>query len=271
MKSGPIDRRGGGGRTTIRQNNPKSPRRKSGDSNLNYGLPPPKDDTMARIARVVVPGLPHHVTQRGNRRQETFFVDDDYAAYRRLVASACKRCGTQVWAYCLMPNHVHLILVPETEDGLRCALGDAHRRYTRMINLRQGWCGHLWQERFHSFVMDEPRLVAAARYVERNPVRAGLCGTPEEWPWSSARAHLSGQDDELVRVAPMLELMPDWPRYLAEPDSEQAGDLLGRHMRTGRPLGSSEFVAGLEARLGRPLQPQKPGPKPRKRTRSANG
>jgi putative transposase len=125
---------------------------------------------MARLPRVVAPGLPHHVTQRGNRRQQTFFSDEDYVEYRRLLAESCRSCGTDVLAYCLMPNYVHLILVPADEFGLRDALGEAHRRYTRMVNFREGWKGHLWQECFHSFVMDERHLLAAARYVERNPV-----------------------------------------------------------------------------------------------------
>jgi REP element-mobilizing transposase RayT len=110
---------------------------------------------MARVARVVAPGLPHHVTQRCNRRQQVFFTDEDFAEYQHLMASSCEGCGTQVWADCLMLNHVHLIMVPGEEDGLRCAVAEAHRRYTRMINFRQGWRGHLWQERFHSVVMDE--------------------------------------------------------------------------------------------------------------------
>jgi len=114
---------------------------------------------MARLPRVVVPGLPHHVTQRGNRRLRTFFKDEDYAEYRGLLADACRGCGTQVLAYCLMPNHVHLFLVPADEFGLRDALGEAHRRYTRMINVREGWKGHLRQERFHSFVTDEGALI----------------------------------------------------------------------------------------------------------------
>ena len=217
---------------------------------------------MARIPRVVVPGLPHHVTQRGNRRQQTFFSDEDYAEYRRLMAAFCARCRTETWAYCLMPNHVHLIMVPSTPDGLRCTLGETHRRYTRMINERQGWSGHLWQERFHSFVMDEPHLLAAARYIERNPVRAGLCESVEQWPWSSAYAHLRGEDDELVRARPLLELVPDWAAYLTDDDADLVADQFHRHTRTGRPLGSEDFITRVEARVGRVLRPQKPGPKP---------
>jgi putative transposase len=140
---------------------------------------------MSRLPRVVAPGLPHHVTQRANRRQQTFFMDQDYAEYCDLLADFCRRCGTRVLAYRLMPNHVHLIMVPADEFGLRDALGEAHRRYTRMINFRDGWRGHLWQERFHSFVMDEQHLLAAVRYVERNPVRARLCA---RWKIGRGRA-----------------------------------------------------------------------------------
>jgi putative transposase len=220
---------------------------------------------MARLPRVVVPGLPHHVTQRGNRRQQTFFGDDDYAEYRRLLSLSCRACETRVLAYCFMPNHVHLILVPATEFGLREALGEAHRRYTRMINVRQGWRGHLWQERFHSFVMDERHLIAAARYVELNPVRARLCQRPEDWAWSSACAHLAGTDDAFVQVGPLLDLISDWRRFLGEPEDKDTVEALYAHARTGRPLGGEDFVEALEQRLGRALKRQKPGPKPRQR------
>src|SRR5512137_3121050 len=118
---------------------------------------------MARIARVVAPGFAHHVTQRGNRRQQAFFRDDDYRAYRALMAQWCQSCGVAVWAYCLMPNHSHLIVVPRSEDGLRRAIGEAHRRYTRLVNFRKKWKGHLWQGRFASFLMDEKYLLAATR------------------------------------------------------------------------------------------------------------
>jgi putative transposase len=145
---------------------------------------------MARVARVVAPGLPHHVTQRGNRRQQVFFTDEDFAEYQHLMASSCEGCGTQVWAYCSMPNPVHLIMVPGEEDGLRCAVAEAHRRYTRMINFRHGWRRHLWQERFHSFVIDEQYLLAAVRYVERNPLRARLCNYAEIEAMTAQRCEL---------------------------------------------------------------------------------
>jgi putative transposase len=216
---------------------------------------------MARLARVVAPGIPHHVTQRGNRRQQVFFNDDDYAAYRALLAEGCRAAGVAVWAYCLMPNHVHLILTPSDADGLRAALGEAHRRYTRHVNLREGWRGYLWQGRFASCPMDEAHLLACARYVEFNPVRARLARRPRDWRWSSARAHLAGKDDGLVRVRPLLALAPDWPDFLAEGLDEADHEAIRAGERTGRPLGSARFVARLEKRLDRPLARRKPGPK----------
>ncbi len=214
---------------------------------------------MARIARLVVPHCAHHVTQRGNRRQTVFFSDDDYRAYLQLLATWCSKAGTAVWAYCLMPNHIHLILVPDNVDGLRAALGETHRRYTRAVNFREGWRGHLWQERFHSFAMDEGHLAACARYVELNPVRAGLVGQAADWPWSSAGAHLRGADDGVVAVAPLLTRYPDWAAFLREDLSGDQLDTLRLHGRTGRPLGADHWLDGLEAAAGRPLRPQKPG------------
>ena len=138
---------------------------------------------MARMPRLVVPGYPHHVTQRGNRRMKTFFNAGDYQAYLDLVAEIKDSVGVDVWAYCLMPNHVHWVLVPEHEDSLASLFRMVHRHYTRRINFREHWRGHLWQERFHSFVMDESYLLATVRYTEMNPVRAGLCAKPDEYPY----------------------------------------------------------------------------------------
>jgi len=217
------------------------------------------------MARLVVPGLPHHVTQRGNRRQQTFFNDGDYAAYLELMADWCREKGVQIWSYCLMPNHVHLIAVPSSEDALRWAIGSAHERYTRRINFREKWRGYLWQGRFASFVMDEPYLLAVARYVELNPVRAGLVPRAEDWLWSSARAHLSGRDDCLVKVAPLLTMVADWGAFLRSAVPEEELRDLRRHGRTGRPLGSQTFLARLEETVGRILKPQKRGPKPKQK------
>lgn len=218
---------------------------------------------MARLARAVAAGVPHHVTQRGNRRQPTFFSDDDYRSYLDLLAAACRRFGVQIWAYCLMPNHVHLIAVPGDESGLRLALGEAHRRYTRVVNQRQGWVGHLWQGRFSSCALDNAYVLAAARYVELNPVRARLTKRARDWRWSSARAHLARRDDGLAKVQPLLDEVGDWQAFLREEPAPAALESLRRHERTGRPLGSEAFVTGLEDALGRELRPRKPGRKPR--------
>ena len=215
---------------------------------------------MARLARVVVPGIPHHITQRGNRRQETFFSDDDYLEYLRLMSSWCSKCGVEVWAYCLMPNHVHLVAVPESEDGLRKAIGEAHRRYTRYVNFREGWKGHLWQGRFASFPMDELYLIATVLYILLNPVRANIVKRVEDYHWSSGAALLSGKDDPLANVTPLLDITRDWESMLSRPENVDH-EIIRSHERTGRPLGGDTFITMLEERIGRTLRKQKPGPK----------
>jgi len=189
---------------------------------------------MPRAARLVVPGIPHHVTQRGNRRQPTFFVDADYQRYLALLRHWCAKAGTQVWAWCLMPNHVHLVLLPTRPDGLGAVLGAVHRRYTWEVNQREGWRGFLWQGRFASFPLDEAHLHACLRYVELNPVRARLVDRPEAWRWSSARGHLGLADDPLTDTAPARARIDDWRSFLdagldpADHSSLQAAERSGR-------------------------------------------
>ena len=219
---------------------------------------------MARLAHLVIPGVLYHVTQRGNRRQQTFFENGDYELYRSLLGEAARRAGARVWAYCLMPNHVHLIVVPSDPDGLRRTFADAHRRYTGYINARQRWTGHLWQGRYGAVAMDEGHLAAAARYVALNPVRARLVERAHHWPWSSVRAHRAGEDDELVEVAPLLERYGPIEAFLGTAEDEQATRALRTAETTGRPVGSSAWLAELEVRSGRSLAPRKRGPKPRR-------
>ncbi len=222
---------------------------------------------MARIARVVAAEVPHHVVQRGNRRQPVFFSTADYKAYIRLMAAWCGQERVDIWAYCLMPNHVHLIAVPGSERGLARAIGEAHRRYTMRVNQREDWRGYLWQGRFSSYPLDEQYLLAAVRYTELNPVRAGLADRPWQYPWSSAAAHVRGKDDLLVKVKPMLGRVENWREYLGTEQDSTDVELIRRHSRTGRPLGSHDFVESLETKAGRPLAPLKRGPKPHKRWR----
>jgi len=191
---------------------------------------------------------------------ETFFDDEDYEIYLRLMREWCDAAGVEVWAYCLMPNHVHLVAVPEREESLARGIGEAHRRYTRHINFKKGWKGYLWQGRFASFPMDEDYLLAACRYVELNPVRAKLVDRPEAFRWSSARAHLTGKDDELVKVRPMLDRVNNWGELLAGGD-QALYDQLRMHERTGRPLGGDSFMERMSSLAGRELGKKKPGPK----------
>ena len=217
---------------------------------------------MARIARLVVPGVPHHITQRGNRGDPVFFGDDDYRFYLDLLAENAAKAKAEIWAYCLTPNQVQVILTPSDEDGIRATFADLHRRYTKRVNARQGWTGHLWQGRFGSVAMDEEHLLAAVRYVALNPVLAGLAKRAQDWAWSSVRAHLAGKDDGVVVVGPVLERVSDFGAFLAEAVDEAA---LFAPLRlsetTGRPLGGAEWIKGLETASGRTLAPRKRGRK----------
>src|SRR6266852_145530 len=217
---------------------------------------------MARLARVVIPGHPHHVTQRGNGRARTFFDDADYALYRNLLAENCRAAEVEVWAWCLMPNHVHLILVQSDPDGLRRALSRVHRTYAGIIQARRERSGHFWQGRFGAVAMDEQHLAAALRYVSLNPVRARLVARAQDWRWSSTRAHLRGKDDGITALAPIRARFPRFADLLA---SEPEADLFGRLRAAesvGRPLGDDRFLARLERRTRRALKPGKRGPKP---------
>jgi len=229
---------------------------------------------MARLARVVIPHVAHHITQRGNRRLPIFFSDDDRSTYLALLAASLTVSDTRCLAWCLMDNHVHLILVPVTTDGLRAALGEAHRRYTRAINFREGWRGYLFQGRFASYPMDDAHLIAAVRYVENNPVAARMVDRAEDWRWSSARSHVAGRravGDRLTDVAALGRHVRNWRAMLRHGaelgDTDAAGEALAEaieaRLRTGRPLAAVEWVAKLEAALDRPLAPQRRGPKAR--------
>lgn len=221
---------------------------------------------MARLSRVVIPGIPHHVTQRGNGRQRTFFEDDDYALYLDLLAAAAaaERAQVAVWSYCLMPNHVHVVLGPSDQEGLWRTFGDLHQRYTGFINARRRRTGHLWQGRYGSVTMDEAHFMTALRYVALNPVRARLVARAEDWPWSSTRALLAGRDDHVVTVAPALERVGNFAAFLGEDFAKAlAYAALRKAESVGRPVGSAQWLADMEARPGRPLAPQKRGWKPK--------
>lgn len=214
---------------------------------------------MGRIARVVMPDYPHHVIQRGNRNQRVFFSDSDKLLYLRLVRRCVIKAGISLWAYCLMDNHVHLIAVPQDAECLARGIGELHRNYTNIINTRNGWKGYLWQGRFLSFPLDERYLYAAVRYVERNPVRAGIVRNAEDYLWSSARSHINGTPDDLLSDFHLNQGITDWRSFLRIQDENE--EIILKHSNTGRPLGDNDFIEKAENITGRDLGKIKPGPR----------
>jgi putative transposase len=220
---------------------------------------------MARRARILVPGLPHHVTHRGNRRGTVFFSDADRHDYLARLVRAGGHHGLELWAYCLMTNHVHLVVLPRTGDALARTIREVHGQHARSLHRRFGWDGHLWSNRYFSSALAPDHLWAAVRYVERNPVRAGLASAAEEFAWSSARTHCGlAPLGPLSTGRPFPGPIPDWRAWLAGDPDESAERAIRTCTATGRPAGSREFVTELEQRLGRPI-----GPFPRGRRRKS--
>ncbi len=190
---------------------------------------------MPRVARIVIPGMAHHVTQRGNRRADVFFADGDRKRYLFLLGHYAARHSMTIWAYCLMSNHVHCIAVPAGADSLACALRDTHQNYAAWLNQRLAESGHLWQGRYYSCALDDAHLWAAVRYVERNPVRLGLVDRAEDWPWSSAACHCGMRRDGLLSPIAMPWPVADWTEYLRDED-EAAVAAIREHTASGQPL-----------------------------------
>jgi putative transposase len=213
---------------------------------------------MARLARAVFPGHPHHVTQRGNGRATTFFCDEDYALYRDLLGQHARAAGVEIWAWVLMPNHVHLVLVPSDADGIRRALASLHRRYAGHVHARLKRTGHFWQGRFGCVAMDEAHLGAALRYLALNPARARLAERATDWPWSSVHAQL-GRGDGMTATGPVAARYPDFAALIEAGEDEAMSERLRRGETIGRPIGDASFLDHLERESGRPLRPGKRG------------
>lgn len=222
---------------------------------------------MPRLSRTVFAGVPHHVTQRGNRREDIFFSDEDRAAYLSWLKEYSEKFGIEILAYCLMTNHIHLVAVPATDDGLHRVLKPLHMRYAQCINRARGWKGHLWQGRFFSSPLDEAYLWAAVRYVERNPVRAGMERRAENYRWSSAAAHCGRRQDGLLNTASswskQFSVVEDWSAWLFEGDEMEEIQILRRNVEKGLPCGSEGFVQKLGRRVGRLLE-YRPQGRPKK-------
>ena len=213
---------------------------------------------MPRIARIVFAGLPHHITQRGNRREDVFFLDEDREIYLTWLQKYCSIHKVHVLAYCLMTNHVHLIVVPQQEDGLQGVLKPLHMRYAQRINRRRGWSGHLWQGRFFSSPLDEAYLWFCVRYVERNPVRAGMVEQAEDYPWSSAAAHCGLKKDPLLVARhskhwQVFESLENWASWLCESNDQEQLTIVRRNIQKNLPCGSDRFIDWLEGIAERAL------------------
>jgi putative transposase len=218
---------------------------------------------MPRIARAVFAGIPHHVTQRGNRRGQVFFSDHDRSGYLQLLRRYAGTHHVEILAYCLMVNHVHLVVVPATADALYRMLRPLNMRHAQRINQSRGWKGHLWQGRYFSSALDEQYLWTAVRYVERNPIRVGMVARAEDYRWSSAAAHCGLRDDPVLTYGVdwrrLFQSIGDWSSWLAAGDEQQRLETLRRHADKGLPCGSAAFVDSLECVAGRVLRDRSPG------------
>jgi putative transposase len=212
---------------------------------------------MPRQARIVVPGHPYHVTQRGNSRQPIFQEDYDRLQYLSWITDYSLQYHLSVLGYCLMDNHVHLIVLPQSDNALAKTLSITHMRYAQYFNKKRNGSGHLWQGRFYSCILDESYLTAALRYVERNPVRAKMVEQPWEWEWSSAAAHV-GQTDGRIPLVALNSLTGmsahAWKQFINAEDSTGEFNEIRTHTMTGRPLGTDSFITRLSRLLGKRLK-----------------
>jgi len=210
---------------------------------------------MARLARSVFPGYPHHVMQRGNHGQPVFEAPADYHHYLEWVQKYAARYGVEIWAYCLMPGHVHVVCVPKTETSLARAFNSLHMRYAQYFNRKRGFLGQLWRPRFMSCVLDEWSAREEIRFIENNPVRARLAKRPEDYPWSSARHHILSLPDPLLSAGISLSVgTNDWRAFLDDKGEETVIRRVRERLKTGRPAGDKDFVRKLESIAGRRLE-----------------
>ena len=219
---------------------------------------------MSKLPRVIIPGLPHHITQRGNRRCDIFLDPEDRQVFMHILTEASRRYSLHHTSYCLMTNHIHLVSAPEYEGSISAAMRDSLGPYAVYFNNKYALKGHLWQGRYYACALDAPRFWAAVGYVERNPVRAGMVERAEMYRWSSAAAHCGLRGDPIVEPLPESpSSIRCWSMWLAEEEGEALLKAIRLNTSTGRPYGSEEFVRGLELRLGRRLL-VRPGGRPRR-------
>jgi putative transposase len=217
---------------------------------------------MSRSRRITLPGYPHHITQRGNRKANVFLDDRDRHIYIKMLIAQCIEQAIRIWAYCLMDNHVHIIAVPDHEDSLSRAFQRLHSSYATYFNLKYSKTGHLWQGRFKSAVMDTPHLWNGVRYVERNPVRAGMVVRAQDFHWSSAASHCGLRTDSVLsNDLPLLEEISDWNSWLREPESQVMLNFIRKRTYSCRPCADDDFLRKMEIQFGRKLLPLQSGRK----------
>ena len=209
---------------------------------------------MARLARSTIIGYPHQVTQRGNYEQTVFEEEADFRRYLAWLRECSDRYHVEVWAYCLMPNHVHFVCVPKTDGALARSFNTLHMRYAQYFHGKKGVTGHLWKGRFLSCILDDRSVFEEVRFIEMNPVRAGIVGRAEDYRWSSARHHVFGEPDPVMRDECFLKTeVADWRAYLAGRGNEPVLIRTWQSLKTGRPAGDEGFVHGLEEIVGHRL------------------
>lgn len=217
------------------------------------------ESSMGRMNRVVVPGIPHHITQRGVRREQVFFRHDDYTLFANLLRHFLKKTELRILAWCLMPNHYHLLAIPPHPKSFADFFAPLHRTYSFIINQREGWSGHLWQERYTSFPVDNDHAMAAARYIELNPLRAKLIHSPDEYQWSSTRAHLTGQEDGITDLVSSVNLQHDWKSLLEGGLTDAEIAQFRDHENKNLPLGNPQFLEEIRKSFSIPTEPRKRG------------
>ncbi|HLF85976.1 MAG TPA: transposase [Nitrospiria bacterium] len=215
---------------------------------------------MPRIARVCAINYPHHITQRRNNKEPVFFKEEDRGFYLKTLSKYSHKYYLEIWAYCLMSNHAHILAVPKKDESLARGIGGTNLVYTQYINRKYKRSGRLWQNRFYSTIIEkEPYLWAVARYIERNPVRAKLEKRAEGYIWSSARSHVLGKRDDILSGSWLGEKEISVYSDFFRKEDNGTETLIRKATSTGRPLGTERFIKGLEKILGRDIFAKKAG------------
>lgn len=215
---------------------------------------------MPRSARLVVPGHPFHLTHRGNNKQKVFYSDDDRRKYLFWFEEACQEWGMRVLSFCLMDNHVHFIAIANQLDSFARVINVVHRRYAIYLNQKHEASGHLWEGRYYSCLLDNNHLIAALRYVERNPVRAQMVHKPWDWAWSSAGEHVGrGKGYISLEDARTFVSIPSWKEYISQNEQEEDLNEIRKQTMSLKAWADLDFKESIENKYGVQLMPKPRG------------